>query len=153
MPEITIDLSNLTFVYSMNDRKNIDGVLQNRLPIIELPGYSFQEKKEITTKYIIPKEMKNANITQKELVFTDDAICEIISVASKEDNNGMRKVSQYIQTIINKLGAVMCSDGPNKIFSYSISVKLPIVIDRNLLDKLGIFQASTEPQTYLSMFL
>lgn len=153
MPEITIDLSNLTFVYSMNDRKNIDGVLQNRLPIIELPGYSFQEKKEITTKYIIPKEMKNANITQKELVFTDDAICEIISVASKEDNNGMRKVSQYIQTIINKLGAVMCSDGPNKIFSYFISVKIPIVIDRNLLDKLGIFQASTEPQTYLSMFL
>lgn len=153
MPDITIDLSNLTFVYSMNDKKNIDGVLQNRLPIIELPGYSFQEKKEIATKYIIPKEMKNANITQKELVFTDEAVCEIISVASKEDNNGMRKVSQYIQTIINKLGAVMCSTGSNKIFSYSIPVKLPIIIDRELLDKLGIFQVSAESQSYLSMFL
>ena len=153
MPDINIDLSNLTFVYSMNDRKNIDDVLQNRLPIIELPGYSSQEKKEIAAKYIIPKEMKNANITQNELVFSDEAVGEIISAAAKEDANGMRKVSQYIQTIINKLGAVMCSMGPNKIFSYSISDKLPININHDLLDKLGIFRVSAESQSYLSMFL
>lgn len=153
MPDISIDLSNLTFVYSMNDKNNIDNVLQNRLPIINLSGYSSQDKKIITNKYIIPKEMKNANISAKELIFTDDAIQEIINISLKDDKDGMRRISQYVQTIINKLGAIICSAGSNKIFSYSFNVELPIKVTQDIINKLNIFDSSTDPQTYLNMFM
>ncbi len=153
MPDISIDLSNLTFVYSLNDRKNIDAVLQNRLPIIDLPGYTAQEKKEIAMKYIIPKEMKNANLETKNIRFSEDAVDTIISVAAKEDKDGMRRISQFIHTTINKIGAVICSSGSQKIFSYSFEVTYPLTINSELLDKLDIFHSAANDTGYLSMYV
>ncbi len=156
MPEITIDLSNITFVYSMNDRKNIDAVLQNRLPIVDLTGYTLMEKETIVKRYIIPKALVNANITNDQVIFSNEAIREIVQIANLEDRDGLRRITQYIQNIVNKIGALLCCsadtvDPTKKIFSYSISGELPIPITIELLNQLKIFDQSVNI-THLSMY-
>jgi ATP-dependent Lon protease len=156
MSDITIDLSNLTFVYSLNDRKNIDVILQNRLPIIDLPGYSSKEKHDIISKYIVKKELKNSNMSDTDIIFTSDAITSIVSNSTKEDKDGMRRASQMVQNTINKLGALMCSysgPGSKEIFSYTVDLKKPIRVTEDMLVKLGIFDNPFETQTYLSMYI
>lgn len=151
LSDMTIDVSNITFVYSMNDLKNIDTVLQNRLPIIHLAGYTSLEKIQIAMNHLIPKQMKNANLTSEDVEFTKDAIKHIVA-RNTSDKDGMRRISQSIQTLIGKLGALLCSAGSSKIFSYSIDTTRPIKVTPEVIDKLGIFKEE-QSSTLLSMYL
>jgi len=152
MPEIKVDMSNMIFVYSLNDKKNIDKTLSNRLPIIDLPGYKKDEKLLIIKNFIIPKVLKNVNM--EGITFQDEAINYILSITETEDSDGLRKASHIISDVIKKINAIRCSNHQNgfKIFKYHIDdFKLPFVITKNLIDKFDLF--SKENNTYSFMYL
>ena len=154
MPEIKVDLSNITFVYSMNNKNNIDFTLLNRLPVIEVEGYSNKEKYEIIKNYLIPRELESFKFAAADIIFEEKAIRYIIDNTQSIDKNGIRRILEVIQSIIKKINAIRCvshTAGQN-IFSYQIeNFKLPFIVTEHVIDKLKVINKVDD--THLSMYL
>lgn len=98
--EETYDLSHVMFVATANYVEQIPAPLYDRLEIIELTSYTEKEKLEIAKKYLIPKIRTEASISDKELMFNDDALMHIIRHYTKEA--GVRELERLIRKIARK---------------------------------------------------
>ena len=136
--ELKIDLSNIMFVYSLNYKDNIDRVLLDRLPVIELDGYEPAEKRVIVTDYLLPNILKNIGLNAGDITIDKEAVRTIINITESSDNKGIRKIKQFTQALVNKINALQCSthaDG-KKIFSYQTDpISYPYVVTSSLVNK------------------
>lgn len=98
--DVDYDLSKVMFITTANVRYAIPLPLQDRMEIIELPGYLDYDKREIAKRHIIPKELKAHGLTEKMLKFTDDAIDKIINEYTREA--GVRNVERELASICRK---------------------------------------------------
>ncbi|MCX7984534.1 MAG: endopeptidase La [Bacteroidetes bacterium] len=99
--EVDYDLSKVMFITTANVRYAIPAPLQDRMEIIELPGYLDHEKKEIAKQHIIPKQLKAHGLQPNEVVFEDDVILKIIHEYTREA--GVRNLEREIATICRKV--------------------------------------------------
>jgi ATP-dependent Lon protease len=99
--EIDYDLSQVMFITTANVRYNIPLPLQDRMEIIELPGYLEYDKIEIAKRHIIPKQLENHGLTKKDVTITDDAIKMIITEYTREA--GVRNLERELASICRKL--------------------------------------------------
>lgn len=97
--EVDMDLSDVLFVCTSNSM-NIPGPLLDRMEIIRIPGYTEDEKLNIAKKYLIPKQMKQSGLKDKELTFTDEAILDLIRYYTREA--GVRGLEREIAKICRK---------------------------------------------------
>jgi ATP-dependent Lon protease len=88
------------FITTANVRYAIPLPLQDRMEIIELPGYLDYDKREIAKRHIIPKQLKAHGLTEKQLKFTDDALEKIINEYTREA--GVRNVERELASICRK---------------------------------------------------
>ncbi|MEL0055726.1 MAG: endopeptidase La [Methylophilaceae bacterium] len=116
--EIEYDLSDVMFVATANSM-NIPEPLLDRMEIIRLAGYTEQEKLNIATKYLLPKQLKNNGLKSSELKVTDSAIKSIIQFYTREA--GVRKLEQEIAKICRK--AVRTISSSKKIKKISVTAK------------------------------
>ena len=98
--DVDYDLSKVMFITTANIRYAIPLPLQDRMEIIELPGYLDYDKREIAKRHIIPKELKAHGLTEKMLRFTDDGIDKIINEYTREA--GVRNVERELASICRK---------------------------------------------------
>jgi ATP-dependent Lon protease len=94
------DLSNVLFITTANVRYNIPLPLQDRMEIIELPGYLEFEKTEIAKKHIIPKQMTSHGLDKFNVKFQEDAIRKIITQYTREA--GVRNLEREINSVLRK---------------------------------------------------
>jgi len=94
------DLSHVLFITTANVRYQIPLPLQDRMEIIELPGYLETDKIEIAKKHIIPKQIKEHGLDKINLTFTDEAIVKIITQYTKEA--GVRNLEREIAKVLRK---------------------------------------------------
>ena len=106
--ELPFDLSRVMFITTANVRSNIPEPLQDRMEIIELGSYTFEEKFNIAKKHLIPKQIKRHGLTSKQLRISDKALSLIIDGYTKEA--GVRGLEQQIAAVCRK-AAVMIVDG------------------------------------------
>jgi ATP-dependent Lon protease len=99
--EIDYDLSQVMFITTANVRYNIPLPLQDRMEIIELPGYLEYDKIEIAKRHIIPKQLKNHGLNKKGVMITDEAIKIIITEYTREA--GVRNLERELASICRKL--------------------------------------------------
>ncbi|MCS7054365.1 MAG: endopeptidase La [Ignavibacterium sp.] len=99
--EVDYDLSQVLFITTANVRYNIPLPLQDRMEIIELPGYLETDKLEIAKRHIIPKQLKAHGLDKKDIAFTDEAILKIIREYTRE--SGVRNLEREIATICRKI--------------------------------------------------
>jgi ATP-dependent Lon protease len=99
--EVDYDLSQVMFITTANVRYNIPLPLQDRMEIIELPGYLEYDKFEIAKRHIIPKQLENHGLTNKNVVITDDAVKKIISEYTREA--GVRNLERELSSVCRKL--------------------------------------------------
>ena len=99
--EVDYDLSQVMFITTANVRYNIPIPLQDRMEIIELPGYLSYDKIEIAKRHILPKQLKLHGLNKKNIVITDDAIKMIISEYTREA--GVRNLERELAAVCRKL--------------------------------------------------
>jgi ATP-dependent Lon protease len=99
--EVDYDLSNVMFITTANIRYNIPAPLQDRMEIIELPGYLEHDKIEIAKRHLIPKQLKNHGLENKAVSFTDGAIKKIITEYTRE--SGVRNMERELASICRKI--------------------------------------------------
>ncbi len=98
--EVDYDLSQVMFITTANVRYNIPVPLQDRMEIIELPGYLEFEKMEIAKRHIIPRQVKAHGLDKFNILFEDEAIKKIISEYTREA--GVRNLEREIASVLRK---------------------------------------------------
>jgi ATP-dependent Lon protease len=99
--EVDYNLQQVMFITTANIRYNIPLPLQDRMEIIELPGYLEYDKLEIAKKHLVPKQLKAHGLENKHVVFGENAIKKIISEYTREA--GVRNLEREIASIFRKL--------------------------------------------------
>ena len=98
--EVDYDLSQVMFITTANVRYNIPLPLQDRMEIIELPGYLEYDKMEIAKRHIIPKQLENHGLTNKNVTITDEAVRKIITEYTREA--GVRNLERELASVCRK---------------------------------------------------
>jgi ATP-dependent Lon protease len=98
--EVDYDLSEVMFICTSNSM-NIPTALLDRMEIIRIPGYTEDEKLNIATRYLIPKQIENNGLHDDELELTDEAVTDLIRYYSREA--GVRGLEREIAKICRKV--------------------------------------------------
>ena len=106
--DVPFDLSKVLFITTANDASTIPGPLYDRMEIIELYSYTAEEKFRIAKKHLLPKQLKNFNMTSKMVSVSDSALKLIIDGYTKEA--GVRTLERVIIKVLRKC-AVKFADG------------------------------------------
>ena len=110
--EIPYDLSNVMFITTANSL-NIQDALLDRMEIIQLSGYTEDEKLEIAKRHLLPKKMKETNLSNKEFEINDEAILSIIRHYTKE--SGVRGLEQSLAAVARKVAKDIVQKGTKGI--------------------------------------
>lgn len=109
------DLSQVLFILTANYLYNIPEPLRDRLEIIELSGYTEYEKLDIVKRHILPRELDNHGLNNKNIEIAEDVIMMIVNYYTKEA--GVREVERLIATICRKVVTDMISSKkPKKVY-------------------------------------
>jgi ATP-dependent Lon protease len=92
--EIEYDLSNVLFIATANSLDTIQPALLDRMEIIEINGYTLEEKVQIANKYLLPKQLENHGLTTKDLKVEPKAIEKIVDQYTRE--SGVRGLDKQI---------------------------------------------------------
>jgi len=98
---LPFDLSNVMFITTANMTDPIPGPLKDRMEIIRLSGYSEHEKLGIAKSYLVPRQLKEHGITEKNIVIPDKTILKIIEEYTREA--GVRNVEREIGHLCRKV--------------------------------------------------
>ena len=116
--DVPFDLSHVMFITTANILDTIPPALRDRLEVIELPGYTLEEKTKIAERYLIPRQLSENGLNADQLKITTKALVDIISGYTREA--GVRNLEREIANICRAV-ASMVAEG--KIKSKTITVK------------------------------
>jgi ATP-dependent Lon protease len=112
--DVPFDLSKVLFIATANWMDPIPEPLRDRMEIIELPGYTGEEKLHIAHKYLIPKQATEHGLkVGEQLEFTDEGLREIIHSFTREA--GVRNLEREIATITRKQARRIAEGKPEKM--------------------------------------
>lgn len=117
---IPFDLSNVMFIATSNVLDQIPAPLRDRMEIINLSGYTQEEKVAISKKYIIPKQMDENGINDKHIVFSDDGVVSVIKHYTAEA--GLRNLERKIGAICRKVATKIAKGEAEKTHIMSETV-------------------------------
>jgi ATP-dependent Lon protease len=126
--EVPFDLSDVLFIGTANYLENLSPPLRDRLEIIELSGYTPQEKVQIARRHLLPKRMEQYNLSPKQLPITDGALESIIIDYTREA--GVRELDRQL----SKLTRVLALDAARADDPSSVVMK---VDEENIDEYLG----------------
>jgi ATP-dependent Lon protease len=140
LSEITIDLSCIWFIYSMNELPT-DSALRDRIYTIEVPGYEFEEKISIVIDYLFPKALKNINTSVDSIKISKNIAKYLIEKVSSSDEKGIRTLEKTVNNIVTKLDFVIKHQdktgnlkGFNMSFNIGKFVKYPISLTEQIIN-------------------
>lgn len=110
---VPFDLSKVMFITTGNLIDPIPSALQDRMEIIEIPGYTDLEKLKIVRSFLIPRQMEAHGITDKVLEISDKAILQMISQYTREA--GLRNLEREIASICRKVARKVAEGEKKKI--------------------------------------
>lgn len=98
--DVKVDLSKVMFVCTANYLGNIPGPLRDRMEIIDVSGYTNNEKLEIAKKHLIPQAAKKAGLDETRVIIPTDTITRLIEKYCRE--SGLRNIKKLITRIFSK---------------------------------------------------
>ena len=123
--ELEYDLSKVLFIATANSLDTIPPALRDRMEIIQISGYTLEEKTEIAKKYLIPRQREENGLKEKHISFKEEAIQSIIDGYTRE--SGVRNLSREIGSVCRNIATRIASD----------EIKSTIVEPQNVEEILG----------------
>ncbi|OUR93080.1 endopeptidase La [Halobacteriovorax marinus] len=117
--DVPFDLSKVLFIATANYLGDIPEPLLDRMEVIELSGYSIEEKVSIATKWVIPKQLKKHGLNRSDFSLTSSVIKKLISDYAREP--GVRVMEQYVAKLCRK-AALLKVSSKRKVKKFSPSV-------------------------------
>jgi ATP-dependent Lon protease len=109
--DLPFDLSAVTFVTTANTLDTIPGPLRDRMEVLQLAGYTEEEKLQIAKRYLVPRQIERNGLTKSKIAFSDPALRVIISDYTREA--GVRQLEREIGTACRKV-ARQVAEGTTK---------------------------------------
>ena len=129
--EIPFDLSKVIFITTANNPDAIPAPLYDRMEIIEMSGYTPEEKLQIAKKHLIGKQLKAHGISEDRLSFTDDGIEKIIYSYTRE--SGVRGLEKEIANVMRKVAVkIVSGEAQDKIVVTKDNVKEYLGVEKYL---------------------
>jgi ATP-dependent Lon protease len=119
--QLAMDLSNIWFIYAMNELPT-DTALRNRLFVVDVPGYTNDDKIQIIQRYLVPKALTNINLLEGSVTLTE-ATAGIIAYNSDPDDLGVRTIERVITDLMNKVSFLVNHSGHLSEFNMSFAMK------------------------------
>src|SRR5579859_1501623 len=114
--DVEYDLSQVFFIATANVMHTIPPALQDRMEVLRLHGYTELEKIEIAKQYLVRKQRQATGLSESNVVFTDEALTEIIHSYTREA--GVRNLEREIGNICRKVARKVVKQG----LEYSVSI-------------------------------
>lgn len=111
--EVPFDLSKVLFITTANDLSTVPRPLKDRMEIIEISGYTEEEKLKIAKKYLVDKQRKENGIDKDNLKLSENTLKEVIQKYTKEA--GVRELERVIGKLCRKAATRIVSEGKEKV--------------------------------------
>ena len=133
--DLNYDLSDVMFIATANVLDTVPGPLRDRMEMIQLSGYTVDEKRHIARRYLAPRQIRANGLKNKNIEFTEPALTAIIEEYTREA--GVRNLEREIGTVCRKVARVFAEhDGKGK------KVKVSGKRVRELLGRRRVFSES-----------
>jgi ATP-dependent Lon protease len=108
--DVPFDLSKVLFITTANILDTVPPALRDRMEVLELPGYTEEEKVQIARQFLVPKQIETHGLeAEKQIRFTDEGLQEIIRSYTHEA--GVRNLERNIATVCRKRARQIAEDG------------------------------------------
>src|SRR5581483_1112129 len=111
------DLSKVLFVATANVLETIPGPLRDRMEIIQLTGYTQDEKLQIAKRYLVQRQLKANGLTAEQVTVSDEVLSKIISEYTRE--SGVRNLEREIGSLLRQ-AAVRIAEGKDQTVTFSV---------------------------------
>ncbi len=112
--DLEYDLSEIMFITTANSLHSIPLPLQDRMEIIQIPGYTEFDKLQIARRHLLDKQLKNNGIGDVDITFSDSALKTIVNHYTKEA--GVRSLEREIASVCRKIARDVVRDGGERSF-------------------------------------
>jgi ATP-dependent Lon protease len=109
---VAFDLSNVMFIATCNDLSTIPSALRDRMEVIQLSGYTQEEKFFISKKYLVPKQIHENGINDSQIEFTSDSLKAIVEGYTREA--GLRNLERNVATVCRKTARLVAEGKKEK---------------------------------------
>lgn len=158
LADITIDLSNIWFIYSMNSLPE-DSALKDRIFTINVEGYNTKDKIQIVQNYLLPRAIKNIGRNDNDITISEENALYLINKIDKgNENKGVRNLEKNIKDIVNKIHFLVSNKkegilqiGFNITFDVKDIIQYPVHISKESIDRF--IEDTSKDEVYLNMFL
>ncbi|HAW03317.1 MAG TPA: endopeptidase La, partial [Saprospirales bacterium] len=120
--ELEYDLSKVLFIATANTLSTIQAPLRDRMEIIQLSGYSTEEKVQIAKKHLVPRQRKENGLLAKDIKLSEKVLEQIVLKYSRE--SGVRALERQIAKVMRRYAKHKSMEEP-----YDVSVKVDDLVD------------------------
>jgi ATP-dependent Lon protease len=133
--DVPFDLSKVLFIVTANTMSTIPGPLLDRMEVIEIPGYTLEEKEDIALRYVIPRELEANGVRPQQLRIDRAALRRMMNDYAREP--GLRSLQQLIGRIARKAAAKIVKAGGSGSGAKTKGLPPIVVTEDSLTDWLG----------------
>ncbi len=121
--DVEYDLSKVLFIATANSLETIHPALRDRMEVIDLTGYTVEEKEQIAKRHLVPKQLEEHGLKPKDVKFEKDAIRKVIEAYTRE--SGVRNLERKIGSVVRHIAkSIAMEEKVPKTINASFVVKV-----------------------------